>query len=472
MSLTSFIYALVAIICGVVTVRAAMDVRSHLFKVAMFAGLGVIHGLVPAMTPAHLLEIGFSSRARWMAACYALACVVMLVAGWSVVGTRHVRRRPHIGDMMRVFGTPGGQRFLRWMFWAGVVIGILGLLLIKRANHATLAEMLRGSRFEFRQTRNPLLFNLGTYLTSFALVPGLVGLFLPRRYHLPAVLYTCAYALLSLYVFSKGTRSLPVGLLGTFLVAYLMRQRPTAGQLTGMACGTALLLALAIGLYEGRKYMAHQSAAETIQFLLSPDAYTGALTRDPLNYNECLVGAIHCFPDAHPYLNMGTYRRALFFFLPSSQFPVLKPRDPNATFGEVVFNTPYQWDVTIPPSIPGDLYINFWGWPGVVVMFVYGMIGAFVDRLVATDPLWFAVIGSQAVRLVVLGLRGQPYDLYVNCLIVMMFAYAVARLCPYSLRRLKQDMRQMVAQETDHLRRRQSIAAVQRAPRGGRRAVA
>ncbi len=368
----------------------------------------------------------------------------MLAAGWSVVQARCAQSSFQVGDLTEWFRTEQGQRTLRWLFWWGIALGVLALLLIKKANHATLAEMIRGSRFDFRHTRSPILYNIGTYLTCFAFVPGLVGFFLNRRYQVLSILFICGYALLTFFVFSKGARSLPLGLLGTFIVAYLMRRRPTVSQLMGMSCAVAVLMALAVGLYEGRKYMAHQSVLETVQFLLSSDAYAGALTRDPLNYNECLVGACHCFPDQHSYMNMAGYRRMLMFFLPSSQFPFLKPRDPNVVFGEVVFNTPYQWDVTIPPSIPGDVYINFWGWPGILIMFLYGMLGAAVDRLVATNPLWFALIGSQAVRLVLLGMRGQPYDLYVSCLFVIVLGYLIdylqpgrSRLAPQSPRKLR-----------------------------------
>ncbi len=428
--MTAFVYCLAATFCGVVTIRAAIDIRSNLFKAGVFAGLGIIHGLVPAITPTHLLEMGFSPSSRLLAALYVLACVVMLAAGWSVVQARCLRQPVQVDDMIRWFHTPQGQRLLKWLFWWGIAMGILALLLIKKANQATLGEMLRGSRFEFRHTRSPVLYNLGTYLTCFAFIPGLVGFFLSRRYQVLSILFICAYALLTFFVFSKGARSLPLGLLGTFIVAFLMRKRPTVSQLIGLTCATAILMALAVGMYEGRKYMAHQSLLETLQFLLSADAYAGALTRDPLNYNECLVGACHCFPDQHPFVNMAGYRRMLVFFLPSSQFPILKPRDPNIVFGEVVFNTPFQWDVTIPPSIPGDVFINFWGWPGTIVMFFYGMLGAMVDRLVATSPLWFAVIGAQAVRLVLLGMRGQPYDLYVGCLFVMVVGFVIYQIGP------------------------------------------
>src|SRR5262249_39471796 len=150
--------------------------------------------------------------------------------------------------------------------------------------------------------------------------------------------------------------------------------------------------------------------------------------RDPLNYHQFLVAACEDFPADHPYLNGATYIRLLVFYLPREYFEWLKPPDTHNTFAQTVLRL-RDTDVTIPPTMIGDGYINFWGPPGaLMIMLLNGMAFAFASRHMREQVLGFLIVGSGFMRYAMLALRGSPYEILTLVLSAVAFIMLIGWL--------------------------------------------
>lgn len=213
-----------------------------------------------------------------------------------------------------------------------------------------------------------------------------------------------------------------------------MRHRVAWGRAMLLSCCGGIIFLLSVSLYDVRKSMSRSTAGEMISMILSPTTYQGALMRDPLGYHEFLVAAVEYFPDRHPYLNGATYRRMLVFFLPRRYFEALKPEDPNMIFASIVEPESARQLTTIPPTMMGDGYINFWGWPGILIMFVNGAIFGMVHWKMRTSALWLVAIAPLFVRLGVMGIRGQPYEILLLGVWALCFVWLMGRMFGFSYR--------------------------------------
>jgi len=217
-------------------------------------------------------------------------------------------------------------------------------------------------------------------------------------------------------------------------MGYAMRHRMAWHRAAALGLAGGALLLLSVSLYDVRKTMSRRTWSEMATTVLSPSTYQGALTRDPLNYHEFLVGAVEYFPERHPFLNAATYRRMLVFFLPRRYFEALKPEDPNMVFASVVDPGSAREFTTIPPTMMGDGYINFWGWPGILIMFVNGVVFGWVHWKMRTSVLWFVSIAPMFVRLGVMGVRGQPYEILLLAVWTIFAVWSLGRLFGFSFR--------------------------------------
>jgi len=240
---------------------------------------------------------------------------------------------------------------------------------------------------------------------------------------------------LLLFLASRGTRANPIGLLGCLFMGYTLRHRVQPRRVVVMGGTGLVLLLLSVSLYDVRKTMMRQTLPEMLQTVLSPKTYQGALLRDPLNYHEFLVAAVEYFPERHPFLNGATYRRMLVFFLPRRYFEALKPEDPNMIFAAVVEPRSASTLTSIPPTMMGDGYINFWGWPGIGIMFFNGIVFGFVNRKMRTSFLWFVAVGALYVRLASVAIRGQPYEVLLLAIWGVVAVRCLARVCGFSSRK-------------------------------------
>ncbi len=427
------IHCMTALVCGAECVSALGDLRGRFPKLLMFATLGLIHGVVPALTPPELRWAAFSENSRLHAAGLAFVGVLLFSAGWRLFEAYRPKIHGLSENLVTVIESAEGQALLRRLFWTCAVLGLAAWVISVVSMGSSLTEIFQRARFLYRRTEEYYLAAIAQHFVTLAIIPGFVCFFLPRGYRPLGVAYAVAMSLM-LFLASQGSRANSMGLLGGLMMGYTLRRRVAAHRVVAVGMAGALLLLLSVSLYETRKTMARQSVGDMITTITSPRTYHGALVRDPLNYHEFLVAAVEYFPDRHAFLNGATYRRLLVFFLPRRYFHAIKPADPNMTFAEVVDPHSAAALTTIPPTMMGDGYINFWGWPGVLIMAANGAVFGYVQWKMRTSILWFVALGAMFVRLGVVAVRGQPYEIFLMGIATLGAVWLLGRLYGFSFR--------------------------------------
>ena len=445
-----FAHLLVIAVCAAVCWSASRALRANLLKCGVFGGMGVIHGLVPALTTEHgrkaasaqlFIDTQFTAIARTPAAWFSLASVVLLALGWSAFESWTGRCTLANQAVGQVVASKRGRGLYMFLFWASIGMTLLGFVVQFISSGATLHEFLASTRLEYR-TYDALWPIICGHLLSFGFLPGFIGFFISPRYRMLGIAFTLALAVAMFFIFAKGTRSLPLGLLGSLGVAYVMRFPVTTRRLLLFGAGTAVLGFLAVSLYEVRKVMSHASLEEMVELAASAETYQESLVSDPLNYHEYLVAAMAYIPSQQPYFDGATYRRILLFWMSSSWKNSWKPEDTNVVFAQML-GPSVKVGATVPPSIPGDVYINFWGWWGLPALFFQGMFLAWVNRQMQRNVLWFTIFGANLVRFVLLVLRGQPYDLFAMMLFIIVGAHLLSWFSAYSFVQAQRDVQKI-----------------------------
>ncbi|TWT99490.1 hypothetical protein Pla108_04290 [Botrimarina colliarenosi] len=443
--------------CTVVSSR--LKYLSHGFPEAVFfASFGLIFGVAPIMQSSHSYVAEFSDASRIEAAWYSLGGVITLMAGFAVF-RRSDRQMDHKRrEMLAWIECRETQRRLQAVFWAAIIITVGAQVMMMRVKGISVSDLIAAGRFAHRFNNQGALSVMATHLTSFIYVPAFVGVFLNRRYQILTAAYLPLASLLFYFVFAKGTRSIPLALVATALVAISLRYRINARSVVLVTMAGTLSLLLAIGLFELRQHQDSMTFVKAAQTLCSPSTYSGMWDRDPLGYGSNLVGAVETFPDGHPYLNAATYRRMFVFFLPESRFPDIKPPDTNILFGLVVHGRPEDLQVTVPPSILGDVYINFWGWWGLPVLFLHGALYCVLFRSLQTSPWAFVSLGPLIGRFLVLIHRGEPYEMFALFLVFLVLIQPVRWLCRLTKQRsLRKPLRQRRQSLSLHPRRLRAV---------------
>ncbi len=410
---------IVLLICTVVCVRHVRNLDYRFGEFAFFSSFGLIFGLAPIMQSSDSYVNIFSMDSRVKAAWYTVAGVLLLMVGFGLIRQPLWQLIPKKRALLKKISEPHVQRMLANIFWLSIAITISGQLLVMYAKGISLLDILYSGRFAFRFENQGVLTVLASHLMSFVYAPAFIGVFLNRRYQLLTLAYVPIASGVFFFVFSKGTRSIPLALIVTLLVAGSIRFKVSPKRVAMTAIVGLVSLALAIGLFELRQRQDSVSLLEGAKILCTATAYSGMWDRDPLSYSWNLVGAIETFPHSHPYLDAATYRRMLVFFLQESKFPDLKPPDTNIIFGLEVHGRPEELQVTVPPSILGDIYINFWGWYGLPVVVLHGMLYCWLLQRMQTSLFMFIWVGPLSGRFLVLIHRGEPYEMFV--LFVMFF---------------------------------------------------
>ncbi len=424
------IHCLTTVVCAMECLSALRDLRGRIGKLLMFLALGLIHGVVPALTPGELYLASFSTSSRLHAAGLAFVGVVLFSAGWRMFDAYRARFHGLSDELVAVIDSPDGQALLRRLFWSCAVLGIVSWVVSIIAMDIPLTEVFRKARFT-RRGEEFYLATIAQYFVLLSIMPGFLCFFLPRGYRPLGMAYALGMSLL-FFLASQGSRGNSLGLLGGLLMGYTIRHRVAVHRVVAIGAACVVLVLLAVALYDIRKTMSRQSVGEMLAAIASPETYRDALLRDPLNYHLFLIAAVEYFPDRHPYLNAATYRRMLVFFLPRRYFWQIKPADPNMTFAEVVDPHSATQLTTIPPTMMGDGYINFWGWPGILIMFANGVAFGYAHWKMRTNILWFIVVGSMFVRLGVVGVRGQPYETLITGVWSLIAVWTLGRMCGFS----------------------------------------
>ena len=412
------------------------NVRAKFTKFVMFAGLGLIYGVVPLLTPRDMFWGSSSSSVITAAALAALIGVVVFAFGWRLVD-RPLRSTAGLAPGLEAWlSDPSTQRALRRLFWITAIIGTTGWVLGLIFRAGSIQGAFAAGRLQLRGSGNLYLGTIVLHLQAVLLVPGFLGFFLPRRHRLIGIAFALTMAVLWFFG-QQGTRAIPLGLIGAVLMGYVLWHKITIHRfLIATAAGIALVM-LAIATFQIRHVMAQREISALGEMIISRETYRDALLQDPLSYHQFLVAAVEHFPRDHPYLHGATYLRLLVFYLPRQYFSWIKPPDPNNVFARAITGSP-STEVTIPPTMMGDGYINFWGFPGViVVMFFNGLLFGYAARKMREHPLWLLVIGPAFVKFSLMAIRGQPYVLGTTALSAFLFVWLLGRLCGLSFRRTR-----------------------------------
>ena len=431
--MTVILHVLTTLWCAMECVLALRDPKGRIARLVIFSGLGMIHGFVPAITPSDLMLAEFSESSRAHAAGLAFVGVVLLSCGWKLSDAFRSHLTGLSPGLETVLEAVETQKLLSRMFWICGIVGVLAWVYSVVVTGISVTEVFETARFAERRSIPIYSAAIAQYFLALTSVPGFVCFFLPRRYRLLGVGYAIGMAIL-LFLASRGSRANSIGLLGSVVMGYALRHRMVAYRVALVGIAGVLLLVLTVALYDVRKTMMQQTASGMVESLFTMDTYRGALARDPLSYHQFLVAAVELFPDHHPFLNGATYRRMFVFFLPRQYFWFIKPEDPNMTFAEVVNPRSSQAFTTVPPTMMGDGYINFWGWPGILIMFVNGFVLGFVERKIRTSLLWFIAVGAPFFRLSLLAMRGQPYEILLVGVSGVVIIWILGRCVGYSFR--------------------------------------
>jgi len=397
----ALLHFLTAIICTLFAWKGAVNLKDKYILVLLASGLGLIHGIAPAFSS----TMGFSiySETRLYAALYSLLGISLLLAGLDTAA-----KSPSAADAKKLeFEIQ--QHKLRYiaLFWLSASAGVIGFLASFWVAGLTVEQVIESGRFTFRG-EGGTLSAIMRYSSLLCIFPGFLGFFISRKYILIGITYAILVALLIFFV-SKGSRGNSIGILASTASGFILS--------TAALC----VIFLSVSMYSIRQKMNSASFSSSIELVFSRDTYQNMLNRDPLNYHEVLVTVIEGVPKRCDYLSAASVRRVLFFYLQSSAFPLLKPEDVNITLAREVFGAPANLRVSIPPSVPGDAYVNFWGVPGLLYLFAQGIFLGWLARQMRKSWLFFTVFTPMAAHFTLLGLRGQPYEISLQLAFVFLF---------------------------------------------------
>jgi hypothetical protein len=302
------IHVLIAIVSAVLLVRLLPLARVHLPMICVLFSLGLLHGVVPAITPPLMRTLEASDASRELAAWYALFGIIALALGYEIHASRH-RNSSRDFSLYDHYKSATIQLLLHRYFWISMFLGLLGAALYVQSSGVGFIDYARATRFEFRHHRNVGLMWARLYLSHLAFAPGFLAQFMPRRYRLIGTTFAIVFAGFAFFFLFKGTRHIPLGILGGVVVGYILNSRLALARAFVVACAGSVLITGTVALYEARKELNVTSISDTLARALSTESLCEPLSRDPLNYHEHFVGAVEYFPSEHPFLNGATYQR-------------------------------------------------------------------------------------------------------------------------------------------------------------------
>lgn len=407
------IHVIIVIVAVANVVPALRRVREQYLRLIIFSFLGLIHGLAPAFyyivaTPRYTEAVAYK------AAALALIGTVLLSLGWmfyELIAQKDEGRRHRLRMSLQ---SDAGKSMLKRLFWAMLIVGMVGWFIEPLTRGVTLSNYFSAERFVGRLDTGYANIPF-QYASKLILIPAFLGFLINRKYTILSIAFVLLVAPLE-YLSSAGTRGNSIGLLGALLIGYLTSREVRIRRIVVLGAAGAAILLLTVSLYDLRHQMRKMTNDQMVDYVLSAEAYEELLNRDPLDYHKYLVAVVHYFPEVRPYVDGATYRRIIFFALPQKWFPSIKPVDTNMVVGAVI--NPHLHGNMTPPTMFGDLYLNFWGWPGIAGMVLWGVVLAHVNRKAQESLLWFILSGAGAVYLVIFIGRGAPHLTFIQWLIL------------------------------------------------------
>ena len=414
--------------------------RANITKLIMFAGFGIIHGLVPAITPHSQVWLRADYNSLMTAAILTLLGVVVFSISWRLYEIKSIQWDGPSPGLIGWIESEIGQRILRRLFWSCGFIALVSWLGGMIASAGSIDAALTAERFRYRSQGYVYLNAIFVHLLNLSAIPSFICFFMPRRYRLLGITITLTMAAM-FFIASKGGRTVPVAILGSLLMGYVLSRKFSFRRLFVICFAGIAIISLSISLYEIRKKMYGKSFLDLGAMILSAESYQNILGRDPLNYHQIFVAAVEHFPKDHKYLNGKTYLRVLFFYLPHKYFYWIKPPDTNNTFAKVILRDP-STVTTIPPTMMGEGYINLWGPPGVaLIMIFYGVIFCYAGQRMRDNLLWFLAIGPSFPRFALLAIRGSTYEIITLALSSFIFVWFISNLLGASIHKSQQQIK-------------------------------
>lgn len=432
--LLASIHALIVAICSFEVWHCALNIRRRVFRAATFLAIGVIFGLIPIITKPWHERLSLPYDAHIEAAWYTATGTFFLSLGAALTvmllgGNR--RQTPTTGLQRQSMQCK--QRSLYALLFLAACIGLIGWAGTIYFSGASFTSAVSDGRFAFRGRGHPILVGLSGHLLILNYLVAFACWFVQNSTIRRLFLFYAILIATASYVLTSGTRFESIAIIGALISGYLFTHTLTLATTLKVAGVTIVVLALAAIAVPLRHRINTLQASEILPFIFSTERLDPILTSDPLNYHDTVIRVIDAFPDRYDFVNASTYRRILFFYIPSSFAPALKPPDPNRTVAQALFG--YEAASSIdwmhPPGIFGDIWINFFGWHGCFLFIFWGSLLSYLDHKVSQGVLPLLCIAPLLGCLTILLVRGQPYQFCIKLLASYLLTSVILKLTPF-----------------------------------------
>ncbi len=361
-----------------------------------FAAFLLIHGIVPFVAGGDRLYVTDSL-------IHFQAAVATLFTALSFIVTREFLRFRVMRDTPRPATVSFDSRsdIMAVLLFSIGFLALLATLYLTRGHLSIGNERLAGrSEGSFVSA---ILFN-----TSF-LVLVAPWHFARRGRFVVSINFGIALCLFYMLAF-PGTRLFVVYVIGSIVSGYIARDLHWRRVVFVLGTASLAIAIVSVFAYQARRFITYgwmdsiTTGMTHVQFDQVPE---------PLNYHAQAIMAVENFQNSKDWYWGESYIRIVFGMLPEKFAFGMKPPDTNLRFAEAVDFRHNKTSVTIPPSVPGEGYINF----GLAGTILSGAIYAFVFRcstLVYQSSGRLSFVISPAIfGIAIMAVRGQLYDLVI-----------------------------------------------------------
>ena len=414
------LHTIVILICLVEIIFALQDCHRRVIRLIVFSGIGLIHGLVPILTEPWQTRLNLPYEAHLEAAWFVVAGTLLLSLGANLASFFfHKPIANESATSFRILKSLEVQKPLRWFTVFAIAIGFITWVASVYFAGGTLLTATNEGRFALRGQGNTTLVTVALQFFALNYTAGFFAWFHhSKTFSSLSLAYTFGFSIL-IFFLSSGSRFAALAVVGGSLIGFLLSRTVSVKKLAAGFVLALILIFLTCVAIPLRHQMHNMSSKEIVQFVLSKDRLETLLTSDPLNYHDTCIQVLQAFPTQYDYVNAASYRRILFFPIPSSFAPILKPPDPNRKVAQALFG--YEQAISIdwmhPPGLFGDLWINFWGWCSVTTFVAWGALLTVANYYLIWSPKVLLFLGPSLFATCILYLRGQPYTLGLNLLV-------------------------------------------------------
>ncbi len=218
-----------------------------------------------------------------------------------------------------------------------------------------------------------------------------------------------AVILLLFFTFAyPGTRLFIVYVVGSIVAGIILHVKTWRKILAILLLSGFFMGFFVIVTYQARRF-AQYGYVEALQTGLV--SISTSEIPEPLDYHRQMIIAAEAFQEPRDWFWGDSYLRIAFAFVPEKFSFGLKPRDTNLRFAEAVDFRLGEQSVTIPPSVPGEGYINFGLLGSVLSGAIYAVLFRFASRLWQSNSDLAFIVNPAIFGISVMSVRGQLYDI-------------------------------------------------------------